>query len=150
LLPDASDSVHTWAPYKKDDNAHIEQKNWTHVRRLLGYARYDTPAAVKAINDLYANEIRLFRNLFFPSLKLERKLRVGSRTRRIYGRPQTPFERFCASPTADPERIVELKRQREELDPFQLSRTIQGKLDRIYQLSRELAGPRKTAAPVQS
>ena len=133
-------------PYKKDDNAHIEQKNWTHVRRLLGYARYDSQAAMKAINDLYANEIRLFRNLFLPSVKLERKIRVGSRTRRIYGPPQTPFERVCVSPAADPERIAGLKRQREELDPFQLSRTIQAKSERIFQLSEELAGCRKPAA----
>ena len=133
-------------PYKKDDNAHMEQKNWTHVRRLLGSARYDSQAAVKAINDLYANEIRLFRNLFLPSVKLERKIRVGSRTRRIYGPPQTPFPRVCVSPAADPERIAGLKRQKEELDPFQLSRTIQAKLERIFQLSEELAGCRKPAA----
>jgi len=60
-------------PYKKDDNAHIEQKNWTHVRRLLGYARYDSQRALQAINDLYANELHLFRNLFLPSVKLVRK-----------------------------------------------------------------------------
>ena len=126
-------------PYKKDDNAHIEQKNWTHVRRLLGYVRYDCEAAVKAINDLYANEVTLFRNLFLPSVKLERKIRVGSRTRRIYGPPQTPFERVCASPASDPERISELKRQQQELDPFELSRKIQAKLQRIFQFSKELA-----------
>lgn len=134
-------------PYKKDDNAHIEQKNWTHVRRLLGYARYDTPAALQAMNDLYRNEIRLFRNLFLPSVKLERKVRVGSRTRRIYGVPQTPFERVCASPACDRERVAELKRQQQELDPFQLSRTIGAKLEAIFQLSRELAVHGRTQAP---
>jgi len=135
----------TWAiqftrgrPYKKDDNAHIEQKNWTHVRRLLGYVRYDTQAALKAINDLYAHEIRLFRNLFLPSVKLERKVRVGSRTRRIYGLPQTPFQRVCASPASDPARIAELKRLQQQLDPFALGRSIQAKLERIFQLSKEL------------
>ncbi|MGH7079382.1 MAG: DDE-type integrase/transposase/recombinase, partial [Acetobacteraceae bacterium] len=59
-------------PYKKDDNAHIEQKNWTHVRRLLGYVRYDTEAAREAINRLYRDELRLFQNLFMPSVKLAR------------------------------------------------------------------------------
>jgi len=126
-------------PYKKDDNAHIEQKNWTHVRRLLGYARYDSQRALQAINDLYANELHRFRNLFLPSVKLVRKLRVGSRTRRIYGKPQTPFERVCASPASDPERIAALKRQQQELDPFTLSRAIQTKLEHIFQLSQELA-----------
>jgi hypothetical protein len=127
-------------PYKKDDNAHIEQKNWTHVRRLLGYARYDSQRALKAINDLYAHELGLFRNLFLPSVKLQHKVRMGSRTRRIYGVPETPFQRVCASPASDPERIAELKRQQQQLDPFQLSRTIQDKLEHIFQLSRELTG----------
>ena len=135
-------------PYKKDDNAHIEQKNWTHVRRLLGYARYDSQRALEAINDLYANELRLFRNLFLPSVKLVRKVRIGSRTRRIYGVPQTPFERVCASPASDPERIGELKRQQQQLDPFQLSRTIQAKLEHIFQLSPELAVRGTTHPPI--
>jgi hypothetical protein len=130
-------------PYKKDDNAHIEQKNWTHVRRLLGYARYDSQRALVAINDLYANELHLFRNLFLPSVKLVRKVRVGSRTRRIYGKPQTPFERVCASPASDPEQIAGLKRQQQKLDPFELSRAIQAKLGHIFQLSQELVVPGK-------
>ena len=67
-------------PYKKDDNAHIEQKNWTHVRKLVGYERYDTEAAVAALNLVYA-ELRLFQNLFLPTVKLVRKERVGARTR---------------------------------------------------------------------
>lgn len=62
---------------------HIEQKNWTHVRRLLGYVRYDTEVAREAINDLYQNELRLFQNLFLPSVKLARTERVGSRLRRL-------------------------------------------------------------------
>jgi len=69
-------------PYKKDDNAHIEQKNWTQVRRILGYVRYDTEAAREAINDLYRQELRRFQNLFLPSVKLAKKERVDSRLRR--------------------------------------------------------------------
>jgi hypothetical protein len=91
------------------------------------------------MNDLYAKEIRLFRNLFLPSVKLQRKVRVGSRTRRIYGLAQTPFERVCASPAFDAERIAELQRQQQQLDPFELARSIQAKLERIFQLSKELA-----------
>ena len=73
-------------PYKKDDNAHIEQKNWTHVRKLLGWERYDTHEAVEAINDLYRHELRLWLNLFLPSVKLLKKMRVGSKVRRVYER----------------------------------------------------------------
>jgi hypothetical protein len=65
-------------PYKKNDNAHIEQKNWTHVRKLLGWDRFDTVEPVAALNDLYRNELRLFENLFLPSMKLLKKERIGS------------------------------------------------------------------------
>jgi len=124
-------------PYKKDDNAHIEQKNWTHVRRILGYVRYDSQAAQEAINDLYRNELRLFQNLFLPSVKLAKKQRVGSRLRRRYEAPQTPWQRIAASLQADSQRRGELEKERARRDPFQLSRRIQAKLERIFQLCRE-------------
>jgi hypothetical protein len=71
-------------PYKKDDNAHIEQKNWTHVRKLLGWERYDTQNAIAAMNDLYRHELRLWLNLYLPSVKLVKKVRIGSKLRRVY------------------------------------------------------------------
>ena len=136
-------------PYKKDDNAHIEQKNWTHVRRLLGYVRYDSEVAREAMNDLYGQELRLFHNLFLPSVKLARKERIGSRLRRRYEAPQTPFQRVAASPAADPERLAELQRLRARLDPFELSRLIQTKLEGIFQLSPNAAkkSPASAAVP---
>lgn len=83
-------------PYKKkDDNAHVEQKNWTHVRKLVGCDCYDSAAALQALNALYA-DLRLFQNLFQPSIKLLTKVRKGSRLIRRYDRPQTPFEQVCA------------------------------------------------------
>jgi hypothetical protein len=124
-------------PYKKDDNAHIEQKNWTHVRRLLGYVRYDTAAARDAIYNLDGNELRVFQNLFLPSVKLVRKERIGSRLRRHYGAPETPFERVSASPVADGERVAELQRQQRIIDPFHLSATVQAKLESIFRLSSD-------------
>jgi hypothetical protein len=128
-------------PYKKDDNAHIEQKNWTHVRRILGYVRYDTEAARQAMNDLYRGELRRFQNLFLPSVKLAKKERVGSRLRRRYEAPQTPWQRVVSSPAADPDRVAELGKERTELDPFQLSHRIQEKLERIFRLSRDTRVP---------
>jgi hypothetical protein len=129
-------------PYKKDDNAHIEQKNWTHVRRLLGYVRYDTAAARDAMNDLYRNELRVFQNLFLPSVKLARKERVGSRLRRHYAAPETPLQRVSASPVADGERVAELQRWQRIVDPFQLSATVQAKLERTFRLSSDLRANR--------
>jgi hypothetical protein len=134
-------------PYKKDDNAHIEQKNWTHVRKLLGYVRYDTPAAVAALNTLYAQELRLFQNLFLPSVKLVRKVRVGARIRRVYDRPQTPFARVQACPDADPARVAQLRHLQAELDPFVLAEAIETKLAQLYALAHRRAAPRTDQVP---
>ena len=82
-------------PYKKDDNAHIEQKNWTHVRKLMGWDRYDSIPALDLMNDLYGHELRLYMNLFQPSVKLIKVVRQGSRIRRIYDQPQTPLDRLA-------------------------------------------------------
>ena len=129
-------------PYKKDDNAHIEQKNWTHVRKLMGWDRYDTPAAVEAMNDLYRHELRLWMNLFLPSVKLIRKVRVGSRLRRQYGPAQTPLDRVLSSPGLDRVRATELQALRQRLDPFALAQTIDRKLEQIHALDDRRLSPK--------
>ena len=123
-------------PYKKDDNAHIEQKNWTHVRRLIGWDRYDSAAAVGLLNDLYRHELRQMMNLFQPSVKLLRKQRIGSRLKRVYDTPRTPLDRLRAGKTFDRTMVNELLRLRATTDPFELSKTIEKKLDRIAALAR--------------
>ena len=128
--------------YKKDDNAHIEQKNGTHVRRLLGWDRYDSPDALAAINDLYRHELRLMMNLFQPSVKLVRKTRVGARLHRTYDRPQTPLDRLLASGSGNAQPLLALQRLRARLDPFALATTIERKLQRIYQLANRRHSPR--------
>ena len=133
--------------YKKDDNAHVEQKNYTHVRKLLGWDRYDSPAALAAINDLYRNELRLMMNLFQPSVKLRRKTRVGSRLRRVYDAPQTPLDRLLATAGVDRTALQPLCDLRARLDPFTLAETIDRKLHHIYQLAHH--GPiRATRHPL--
>lgn len=129
-------------PYKKDDNAHIEQKNWTHVRKLLGYGRFESRAAVTAINDLYRNELRWFQNLFQPSVRLIKKVRVGSKYRRKYDKPQTPLDRVIASGAGKPETIAQLKALREKLDPFSLSKTIERKLALIWGMRSRAPKPK--------
>ena len=89
-------------PYKKDDNAHVEQKNWTPVRKLVGWDRDDSAEALQALNALYA-DLRLFQNLFQPSMKLTAKIRKGSRLIRRYDRPQTPFARVCVPGSGPPQ-----------------------------------------------
>jgi len=137
-------------PYKKNDNAHIEQKNWTHVRKLVGYVRYDAPAAVAALNALYRQELRLFQNLFLPSVKLLRKVRVGARIRRVYDRPQTPFERVQACPAADPAKVAQLAALRAQRDPFALAEAIDQQLSRLSALAHHRAAPRSPARGKQA
>ena len=129
-------------PYKKDDNAHIEQKNWTHVRKLLAWDRYDTHEAVAAMNDLYRHELRLWLNLFLPSVKLLKKVRVGSKVRRVYEAARTPFERVKVCPQANLEQVARLEQLRKSLDPFQLSRAIERKLESIARLANRRLSPK--------
>jgi hypothetical protein len=122
-------------PYKKDDNAHIEQRNWTHVRKLLGWDRYDSPAALAAINDLYRHELRLMMNLFQPSVKLVGKIRHGARLTRQYDTPQTPLDRLAACQGADRAAVATLQQLRQRLDPFALAEAIDRKLAFIHRLA---------------
>jgi len=131
-------------PYKKDDNAHVEQKNWTHVRKLLGWERYDSRAAVEAINDLYRHELRLWLNLYLPSVKLVKKVRVGSKLRRVYDAAKTPLERVVACAQARKEQVAELKKLRLSLDPFQLGKVIDQKLEGIYDMANRRLSPKAT------
>lgn len=121
-------------PYKKEDHAHVEQKNWTHVRKLVGWERYDSPEALVALNTLSA-DLRLFQNLFQPSMQLVRKVRVGSRLIRRSEAPQTPVERVRACPEADPTKIAALQRILETTDPLVLSRRIDQHLERLWALA---------------
>ncbi|MDQ3347075.1 MAG: hypothetical protein M3545_03820 [Acidobacteriota bacterium] len=138
-------------PYKKDDNAHIEQKNWTHVRKLVGYDRYDSPAALAALNALYA-DVRLLQNMWLPSVKLVKKARVGSRLRRVYGPPETPLDRVRACPTADAAKVAVLRRLYATLDPFALATRIEQQQDRLYALATHRRGgrPMDAAGPVEN
>lgn len=129
-------------PYKKDDNAHVEQKNWTHVRKLLGYGRFESRAAVRAINDLYRTELRWFQNLFQPSVRLIKKVRVGSKYKREYDEPQTPLDRVISSGAGKPEAVARLKALRGRLDPFSLSTAIEQKLARIWGMRSKAPKPK--------
>jgi hypothetical protein len=132
-------------PYKKDDNAHVEQKNWTHVRKLVGWERYDSREALAALNALYA-DLRLFQNLFQPSMKLARTERVGSRRIRRDDRPQTPFERVRACSDADPQKVAALEQVLTTTDPCVLSPRIDHHLERLWALATSASRtPRETA-----
>jgi hypothetical protein len=114
-------------PYKKDDNAHIEQKNWTHVRQCFGYERHDNPAVVALINTLIAKAYGPLRNFFHASLKLERKERtpgVPGRLKRVYGQAQTPLARVLASAEVSAKTKQHLKQEKARLNPFALQELV--------------------------
>lgn len=119
-------------PYHKNDNAHVEQKNWTHVRQLLGYERFDNPKLVDLLNDLYAKEWNAYQNFFCPSVKLIEKKRIGSKYKKRYDKPQTPYQRTLVSKDVSSEQKKRLQQIFEPLDPFELKKTIERKLKIIF------------------
>ncbi len=124
-------------PYQKDDNAHVEQKNWTHVRKLLGWQRYDSRRALEAINRLYAQDLRIMMNWFQPSVKLLKKRRVGSHLVRTYSAAEAPLDRLPASAA-----LELLKAERGKLDPFELAGSIEQQLTAIWGLANGHHSPR--------
>jgi hypothetical protein len=120
--------------YHKNDNAHIEQKNWTHVRQWLGYHRFDNPEIVPLLNNLYKTEWRLFQNFFCPSVKLIAKQRIASKTIKRYDSPKTPYQRVMESPYITQEVKHSLTDQLQKLNPFHLRKEIEKKLKKIFQV----------------
>ena len=124
--------------YHSDDNAHIEQKNWTHVRQWIGYDRLDDPGFVPLLNELYTAEWRLFHNFFCPSVKLIDKKRIASKIVKKYDSPKTPYQRILES-THVPDAIKRsLKEQFTALNPFKLRAAMEKKLEKIFCLLRRI------------
>jgi hypothetical protein len=114
-------------PYRKNDQAHVEQKNWTHVRQLLGYQRLEQPELVPLINELY-RPWGLLHNFFCPNLKLLSKTRKGAKTIRKYSPPQTPYQRLLESKHLSQEQKQKLQNRFQHLNPLQLKRELEQKL----------------------
>jgi hypothetical protein len=130
-------------PGHKNDNAYIEEKNWTHVRKVLGYLRYDTSAEAVIIRDLYRNELRLYKNFFQPVMKLASKERIGGRIKRRYGRPLTPYQRLIDSQQLSMEAEQRLTEAYLSLNPAALKRAIDAKVNSLltaYQTKNRTSG----------
>lgn len=123
-------------PYKKNDNAHIEQKNWTHVRKIHGWVRYDTSAQRDAMNALYRKDLSRMQNHFQPSVKLLSKTRIGARVHRTYDVAKTPLERLKAAAPASRE-IREALATCAKTDPFELSSKIDKTVARIVGMAEK-------------
>ncbi len=122
-------------PYKKNDQAHVEQRNWTVVRQVVGYARYESPEALILLNIIY-EDLRLFVNFFQPVMKLVSKTRVGSKVRKKYDEAQTPCQRVLASSDVDQAVKHQLRDVYLALNPAKLRRRIEANLAKLWRLAR--------------
>jgi hypothetical protein len=116
-------------PYRKNDNCFVEQKNYSVVRRAVGYARYDTEAQLHLLNELYAT-LRLYTNFFQPTMKLKSKERVGSKVIKRYDRAQTPYQRVLAAQVSEPEK-ERLRAKYKTLNPAALKRKLMRLQERL-------------------
>lgn len=120
-------------PYRKNDQAHVEGKNWTAVRQYVGYSRYEGELARLALNDLY-KDLRLYINFFQPMMKLKEKTRVDGKVKKVYDTAQTPYQRVLASPAVSDAIKEELRQLYATLNPVQLLAKIQKQLDYLWRI----------------
>ena len=121
-------------PYKSNDNAHVEQKNFTHVREIFGYERYDKQELVFIMNEIYRDYFNVLYNYFIPQHKCIKVERVGSKYRRTYGKPMTPYQRLLESNTLsmyEKEKIVETYKL---LNPIELRKELNFQLKRFKRI----------------
>jgi hypothetical protein len=130
-------------PWRKNDQAYAEQKNWAIVRRLIGYDRYTTHAALAQLNALY-HILRLYWNFFQPLRKVIAKVRRGARVTKRYDRAQTPYQRLLTSGVLTPDQRHALDTLYRHLNPVALRTQIQTTLRRLWQLAER---PRPKEVP---
>ena len=118
----------------------MEQKNWTHVRKFVGYLRYDTEEELETLNSLYRNELRLYKNFFQPVIKLKNKTRIKGKIHKKYDEAKTPCQRLMESGQIDVQTKQELKRIYERLNPAELKRNIDKKLSLLYKIYKTKSG----------
>jgi len=119
-------------PNRSNDNAYVEQKNYTHIRKWLGYRRYATQEQLRLINNLYRNELRLFNNFFRPVMKIESKEKVNNSVcKKKYDLAQAPYQRLIDSKQISAGKKKELKKLYLSLNPVQLRKVIDDKIKKI-------------------
>lgn len=125
-------------PNHKNDNAHVEQKNYTAIRQLIGYSRFDKKEQLALLNDLYANEWRLYLNFFQPTQKIKEKIKdpVTGRATKKYYESKTPYQRLMEHPKTTNEQKAVLKSVYDSLNPIQLQKEIKRKLELIKRTLR--------------
>lgn len=126
-------------PYEKNDNYLVEQKNGRVVRRHVGYQRHDTVRELTILNEFYAR-LGLYQNFFQPVMKLVEKERIGSKIKRTFSKPHTPYQMVMASQEISGEVKVLLKTRYDSLNPAELKRQIDTKRNELYRAYKEKNG----------
>jgi hypothetical protein len=121
-------------PYKKNDQAYVEQKNWTAVRQVVGYERYEGEPACTALQALY-QPLRLYLNFFQPVMVLVEKQRLGAQVKKRYDVPKTPYQRVLEAPEIDGHTKERLRQLYDMLNPAELLRQIQRRQAALWQLA---------------
>lgn len=132
--------------YKKNDNAHVEQKNFTHVRNLFGYERLEDVYLIVLMNDIYANYWCPLKNFYTPSVKLIKKYREGAKIKKEYDKPKTPYQRLMESGQLTLKEQSDLVKRKSRLNPFKLRRELDEKLNRFYTFVDNYRSGQKMAA----
>jgi hypothetical protein len=121
-------------PYKKNDNAHVEQKNFTHVRELFQYVRVEEQLLVNLMNEIYQSYWNPIWNYFTPVMKLKSKVRIGSKIKKEYDVPRTPYQRLQESLNLDQYQKNKLIQKKNTINPFLLKKELDNKLKIFFQL----------------
>lgn len=131
--------------YRKNDGCYVEQKNYSVVRRAVGYLRYDTEQELKVLNELYPF-VRLHTNFFLPSMKLLQKTRIGSKVFKKHDEPKTPYQRVLDSPQISKEDKEKLKKIYSSLNPAALKRKITRLQQKLFQIAKRKNTKQRNAA----
>jgi hypothetical protein len=123
-------------PYRKNDNCYVEQKNFTHVRELFGYVKIDRFEMIEWMNRIYRELWNPLNNFFLPSMKLLRKERIGSRIKKHFDSPKTPYQRVMESPTVPEDQKQALREAKDSLNPFALSEQLERELKLFLRANR--------------
>jgi len=124
-------------PYKKNDNCYVEQKNFTHVRELFGYDRFEDEKLVQQMNTIYKDCWNPLLNFFIPNMKIKEKIRIGGMIYKKYDEPQTAYTRLMNSQHVTEKQKEALREQKAKLNPFELKRNLEIKLKELYEIQRK-------------